>query len=161
MTGLEVRPEPFDGPTARTLLAALDEELDERYPGEGIPPPVHRPADYAPPRGAFLVARLDGEPVGCGAVKPGPADGTGEVKRMYVVPSARGRRIAEQVLQHLERAARELGYRHLVLETGTAQPEALRLYERLGWAPVPAFGHYAASPLSRCYGRDLPPEPAG
>jgi GNAT superfamily N-acetyltransferase len=161
VTAVDVRPEPFDGETARTLLAALDAELDERYAGEGIPPPVHRPADYAPPRGAFLVARRNGEPVGCGAVRPGPEPGTGEVKRMYVVPQARGQRIAERVLAELESAARRLGYSRLVLETGTEQPEALRLYERLGWVPVPAFGHYAASPLSRCFGRDLaPPEEA-
>lgn len=152
----EVRPEPFDGEVAQALVAALDAELDERYPGEGIPPPEHRAVDYAPPRGAFLVARADGEPVGCGALRPGPEEGTGEVKRMYVVPAHRGRRVAEHVLAGLEDAARSLGYRRLVLETGTAQPEAMRLYERLGWTPVPAFGHYAASPLSRCYGRELP-----
>jgi GNAT superfamily N-acetyltransferase len=150
-----VQPEPFDGDLARRLLSDLDAELDERYPGEGIPPPMHHPVDYAPPRGVFLVAHADGEPVACGALRPGPEPGTGEVKRMYVVPSARGRRIAERVLGALERAAAELGYRRLVLETGTGQPEALRLYERLGWQPVPGFGHYAASPLSRCYGRDL------
>jgi GNAT superfamily N-acetyltransferase len=75
---------------------------------------------------------------------------------MYVVPQARGRRIAERVLEELQAAAAELGCSRLLLETGTAQPEAIRLYERLGWQPVPAFGHYAASPLSRCYGRDLP-----
>lgn len=148
--------EDFDGDVARPLLVALDAELDERYTGEGIPPPEHRAADYAPPLGAFLVARVDGRPVGCGAVKPGPAEGSGEVKRMYVAPRWRGRRIAEQVLAELVGAARELGYRRLVLETGTGQPEALRLYERAGWTPVPGFGHYRESPLSRCYGIELP-----
>lgn len=148
--------EAFDGAVARTLLAELDAELDARYPGGGIPPPVHRPDDYTRPRGCFVVARDGGRPVACGALRPGPEPGTGEVKRMYVVPDARGRRIAEQVLDRLADTALALGYRRLVLETGTAQPEALRLYERLGWRPVPAFGHYRASPLSRCYGRDLP-----
>lgn len=148
--------EDFDSDVARPLLVALDAELDERYAGEGIPPPVHRPADFAPPRGAFLVARSDGAPVGCGGLLPGPSDGTGEVKRMYVAPAWRGRRIAEQVLAGLVGAARELGYRRLVLETGVEQPEALRLYERLGWTPVPGYGHYRDSPLSRCYGLDLP-----
>jgi GNAT superfamily N-acetyltransferase len=152
---LVVRPEPFSGPVARALMTALDAELDERYTGEGIPPPRHDPVDFAPPRGECVVAYLGDEPVGCGALRPGPAPGSGEVKRMYVVPSARGRRIAERLLVELERCAIALGYRRLVLETGTEQPEALRLYERLGWQPVEAFGHYAASPLSRCYGRDL------
>lgn len=147
--------EPFDADVVQGLLAALDAELDERYAGEGIEPPVHDADDYVPPRGVLLLARLDGEPVGCGALRPGPADGVGEVKRMYVAPQVRGRRIGERLVAALLEAARGLGYRRLVLETGTEQPEALRLYERLGWTPAPAFGHYRASPLSRCYGLDL------
>lgn len=103
----------------------------------------------------FLIARQDGDVVGCGALRPGPEPGTGEVKRMYVVPAARGRRIAEQVLAALVDSARALGHRRLVLETGLAQPEAMRLYERLGWHPVPDYGHYAESPLTRCYGLEL------
>jgi GNAT superfamily N-acetyltransferase len=151
-----VRRVRFDDDAARQLLEALDAELDERYPAGDIPPPVHDPADFTPPRGVFVVADLDGRAIGCGGLRPGPADGTAEVKRMYVRPHVRGRRIAEQVLAALEAAAGELGYRRLVLETGVEQPEALRLYERLGWQPVAAFGHYRESPLSRCYGRTLP-----
>lgn len=147
--------EPFDADVVRGLLAALDAELDERYAGEGIEPPVHDAGDYVPPRGVLLVARINGEPVGCGALRPGPADRVGEVKRMYVAPQVRGRRIGERLLAALLETARGLGYRRLVLETGTEQPEALRLYERLGWTPAPAFGHYRSSPLSRCYGLDL------
>lgn len=147
--------ESLDGDVSRPLLLALDAELDVRYPFPYEPPPPHDPADYLPPRGVFLVAWLDGEPVGCGAVRPGPATGLGEVKRMYVAPHVRGRRIAERVLAGLVASGRELGYRRLVLETGTAQPEAIRLYERVGWRPEPAFGHYRDSPLSRCFGLDL------
>jgi GNAT superfamily N-acetyltransferase len=152
---VELRREPFDGPAGGPLLVALDAELDERYTGEGIPPPVHDPRDYVPPRGVFVVAYAGGEPVGCGGVRPGPRPGTGEVKRMYVAPQARGRRIAQQVLEELERWARGAGLHRLVLETGTEQPEAVRLYERLGWTPTAPFGHYAESPLSRHYGLDL------
>jgi GNAT superfamily N-acetyltransferase len=148
--------EDFDGDVARPLLVALDTELDERYAGEGIGPPTHDPADFRPPRGVFLVARVDDEAVGCGALKPGPARGTGEVKRMYVVPEARGRRLAEQLLDGLVATAQELGYTRLVLETGVEQPEALRLYARLGWQPVETFGHYRDSPLTRCFGLELP-----
>ena len=155
-TAVQVTAEPFDGPVAASLLAALDAELDERYPGEGIPPPVHDPASYRPPSGVFLVARLDGEPVGCGALRPGPWPGTGEVKRMYVAPHVRGRRIAQTVLDELAAAAVRLGLRRLVLETGLNQPEALALYRRRGWTDVPAYGHYRDSPLSVCLGRDLP-----
>ena len=152
---LEITPEAFDGQVAAPLVAALEAELDERYGDSDIPPPVHRPGDYAPPTGAFLVARLDGEAVGCGAVKRGPFDGVGEVKRMYVAPQARGRRVGAALLEALAQAARELGYTRLVLETGLRQPEAVALYTREGWTPVPAFGHYSDSPLSRCFGRSL------
>lgn len=147
--------EPFDGPVAAPLLEELEAELDARYGDSDIPPPVHRPADYAPPTGVFVVARIDGEPVGCGAVKRGPAEGVGEVKRMYVAPRARGRRIGAAVLDALGEQARRLGYVRLVLETGALQPEAVALYTREGWQAVEAFGHYAASPLSRCFGRPL------
>ena len=152
---LSLTRESFDGDVARPLLVDLDAELDVRYPVPFAPPPPHDPADYLAPRGTFLVARLDGEAVACGGLRPGPEAGLGEVKRMYVVPDVRGRRIAEQVLAGLVQAGHELGYRRLVLETGTAQPEAIRLYERLGWRPVPAFGHYRDSPMSRCFGLDL------
>jgi GNAT superfamily N-acetyltransferase len=152
---LQLAPEPFDGPVATDLLTVLDAELDERYTGEGIAPPVHDPADYRAPRGLFLVGRLAGVPVACGGVKPGPEPAVGEVKRMYVAREVRGRRLAEQVLSALCDAAPRLGYARLVLETGVEQPEALRLYERLGWRPVPGFGHYRESPLSRCYGLEL------
>lgn len=150
-----VTPEDFGGELARRLLRALDDELDERYVGEGIPAPVHDPADYMPPRGLFLVARIGGEVVACGALRPGPEPGVGEIKRMYVVPAARGRRIAELVLAALVEAARGSGHHRLVLETGTEQPEAIRLYERLGWRPTAPFGHYRHSPLTRCYALDL------
>lgn len=157
-TTVEVRAEPFSGEVARRLLAALDLELEARYAGaDDIPPPVLRAEEFTPPLGVFLVAcDADGQALGCGGLRPGPAPGAAEVKRMYVLPPARGRRVAERVLRELERHAVGLGYDRLVLETGTGQPEAIRLYERLGWHPVPPFGHYAASPLTRCYGRDLP-----
>lgn len=154
---LSIAPEDFSGPVAAPLLAALEADLDERYGdvSSDIPPPVHRAEDYAPPGGVFLVARLEGEPVGCGAVKRGPAEGVGEVKRMYVAPHARGRRVGAALLDALAEAARGLGYARLVLETGVLQPEAVALYTREGWQPVEAFGHYAASPLSRCFGKPL------
>lgn len=153
---LDLTRESFDGAAARALTGALDAELDERYPQAFDDPPAHLLADYAPPRGAFVVARLGGDPVGCGGLRPGPQPGTGEVKRMYVVPRLRGQRLAEQLLTELTLAARELGVGRLVLETGTGQPEALRLYARLGWQPVPGFGHYRDSPLSRCFALELP-----
>ena len=74
---------------------------------------------------------------------------------MYVVPSFRGRGIAKAVLETLETEAQELGASRLVLETGERQPEALALYRRSGFSPIPPFGQYIDSPLSVCMAKEL------
>jgi putative acetyltransferase len=94
--------------------------------------------------------------VTCGAIRC-IAVGIAEVKRMYVVPAARGRGFSRVLLSALEETARELGMRRLVLETGPRQAEALGLYKRAGYAPIPKFGEYVASELSLCMGKDLRP----
>ena len=76
---------------------------------------------------------------------------------MYVVPRLRGAGLARRMLAHLEASAAEAGFEALVLETGTRQPEAIGLYESSGYVPVPGFGYYRDEPLSRCYGKPLPP----
>jgi GNAT superfamily N-acetyltransferase len=151
----EIRQEPFDGPVATALCAALEAELVARYDNADACLSPHRVADYTATRGAFLVARLEGEPVGCGGLRPAELDGVGEVKRMYVVPRARGRGIGAQVLDRLTDSARELGYARLVLETGKPQPEAIALYDRAGWLRIPPYGRYRDSPLKVCFGREL------
>ena len=78
-----------------------------------------------------------------------------EIKRMYVVPSARGRGLARGLLTGLEVSAREAGADVMVLETGTAQPEAIALYESSGYVPVHRFGHYRDSPTARYLGKTL------
>jgi len=94
----------------------------------------------------FFVARLDGEAVGCGALRI--AHGYGELKRMYVAPAARGHRIGRRILDRIEAAARAEGLACLRLETGIYQPEALALYRSAGYAERDAFGAYAPDPLS-------------
>ena len=74
---------------------------------------------------------------------------------MYVVPQARGRGLARGMLAHLERTAAEAGARVMVLETGTAQPEAIALYESSGYTRIPSFGHYKWSPENRCFAKSL------
>ena len=77
-----------------------------------------------------------------------PGVGYVELKRMYVKPEARGQRIAEAVVAFLENLALADGYRVARLETGSEQQAALRLYERLGYAPITAFGAYRPDPLN-------------
>lgn len=139
---------------ARGLLDRLDCELMGLYGGEGKTDFL--PDDARVSGGSFLVARLGGRPVGCGALRP-MADGAGEVKRMFVVPEIRGRRIGSRILEALEESARGAGYSRLRLETGTRQPEALRLYQRSGYESIDNYGTYRGNPLSRCFEKAITP----
>ena len=144
-------------PDAERLRAAQRAELDARYGSDDHEPGVIPSAGDVP---VFLVARdAAGTAIVCGGLRPlddtvlGP--GIAEVKRMYAAPAARGTGAATALLRALESEARALGIRRLVLETGTAQPDAIRFYEREGYSPIPLFGHYVASDLSLCFARDL------
>ena len=96
-----------------------------------------------------VVAYQAGEPVGCGAFKEYAADAV-EIKRMYVKPAQRGQGIARAILGELEGWAAELDYAVGVLETGLRNPEAIRLYERAGYARIPNYGQYAGVANSVC-----------
>ena len=139
------------GDDAAELMAELDRDLLARYPGTS----VHGiDAAAVEASGVFLVARLAGRPVGCGALRP-LAPGIGEVKRMFVRPDLRRRRIARRLLDRLEQIARECGVAALRLETGTRQPESIALYESVGYRRIPCFGEYADDPFSVCYEKHL------
>lgn len=137
---------------SRALVEQLWEEFGRRYGDTG--PCQFVPEDVEGEGCAFVVARLAGRAVGCGAVRPLEA-GVAEVKRMYVEPDARRRGVARRVLRELERIARELSYSAVRLETGLKQPEAIRLYEGEGYARVPCHGAYASDPMSVCFEKRL------
>jgi putative acetyltransferase len=142
--------EPFDSDDAHRLIEALDAHLASRYTPEQRFGPNLKPAQLAPGLGTFVVARLEGRAVACGAVRLlDPA--TVEVKRMFVEPEMRGRGVAKLVLAHLESAGRELGAQRAVLETGIYQDEAIGLYRAAGYAEVACWGEYTTSPTSVCY----------
>ena len=82
-------------------------------------------------------------------------DGDAEIKRMYVVPDARGAGHARTLLAELERTAAAAGRRRMILETGTAQPEAMSLYRACGYQPIGRFGTYRDDHRSRCFGKLL------
>jgi len=150
----------YDHPDAVSLIAEVQQEYVIRY-GEEDRTPVD-PAEFAPPRGLFLVAYLDGRPVACGGwrVHPGPDGPEAELKRMYVSPAARGRGVARALLAELERTALEAGYGRMVLETGSRQPEALALYKSAGYVDVPQFGYYADEPEAVHLGKTIAEEPS-
>jgi GNAT superfamily N-acetyltransferase len=160
--GVLVRPAAYDGPAAQALVAAFILDIEERYAGDGEADDPEAEwamgvGEVTPPRGVFLIAYLDGQPVGCGALRPLPAAGAhvAEIKRMYTSPSARRRGVSRAVLTRLESEAVSLGYRQLQLETGLRQPEAIALYETSGYHRIPNYGMYAASELSACFAKDI------
>ncbi len=154
-----IRQVGFTDPDALQLVAEVQAEYVTLYGGPDDTP--LDPTMFDAPAGAFFVGYLDGVPVAMGGwrLRPDvPRLGgrlSAEIKRMYVAPHGRRRGLARAVLAHLEVTARNSGADVIVLETGTAQPEAIALYESSGYEPVEKFGHYAWSPKSRCYGKRL------
>jgi putative acetyltransferase len=132
-------------PEVIALIADLDAYQLTLYPPESV---------YAldlqalmQPHVKFAVLRDEvGTVAGCAAVVLTPE--YGEIKRMYVQPSCRGKGAARRLLDKLEQAAREAGVARMVLETGPAQPEALGLYERHGFSYCGPYGDYGDDPLS-------------
>jgi GNAT superfamily N-acetyltransferase len=148
---IEVRAVAWDDAAGVALREAQQTEVSARYGVDDSEPGV-KPS--AADMTLFLVASDGDEPVGCGGLRA--LDATrGEVKRMYVVPGRRGTGVSTTILRALEDAARTLGWDDLLLETGTEQPDAMRFYEREGFAPIPNYGHYVGSAHSRCYAKTL------
>ncbi|MFC5948941.1 GNAT family N-acetyltransferase [Pseudonocardia lutea] len=156
---LELRATPFDHPDAQRLKAAVQQVYVERYGGEDET--RTDPAEFAAPHGLFLVGYAAGTAVAAGGWRvrdAEPADpvvrnGDAEIKRMYVVPEARGRGHARAVLAAIERSAAAAGRRRMILETGTKQPEAVALYRSAGYVPIPGFGVYRDEPGSLCFAK--------
>ncbi len=150
-TGLHIEEGDPAEPKVRALLDELDAYLAGLYPPEsnhGL-----TPDGLVEPAVRFVVARLDDEPVGCGAVMLDAGDA--EIKRMYVAPAARGKGIGRQLLDHLELLAVAAGCRTVRLETGVAQPEAQALYGRAGYLTIEPFADYGPDPLSHFMGKPL------
>jgi putative acetyltransferase len=154
MRDLLIRRESIESRAALELIAELNAELSHRYPEEGANHFRLDVADVQPGRGAFLIARVDQQPVACGAVRR-IDEQTGEMKRMYVLPKYRRAGVGGAMVVRLEEAARGLGVGRLVLETGVRQPDAIALYKRHGFTEVPLFGEYVNSPLSVCMAKEL------
>ena len=149
MTDLSITLEPSDSALAGVLLDRYYDELAARFP-EG--PAVFdlariaaRLEEFSPPHGVFLVARRDGQAVGCGAVRALDAD-QAEIKRMWVDPAARGLGIGRGLLSELEAAAGRLGAHTVRLDTAAYLTEAIPLYRSSGYTEIPPYNDnpYAA-----------------
>lgn len=149
---MRIEPAGYDDPTVVTMTAAVLAEYSRLYGDEeGDISPIDR-TDFHPPAGWFAVGYVDDRPVAMGGWRrrePGPlVPGTtpAEIKRMYVVPEARGRGLSRRMLAAIEESAAAAGVDFLVLETGLAQPAAIALYRSCGYTEAPPFGYYAGEP---------------
>lgn len=159
--GAVVERVPFEHPDAAALREAAVVELGERYDNDEDAKEYIDPATIV----GTVVLRVDGVAAAGGSVRDlsGADDlvggvhppATGEIKRVFVAPDFRRRGLSMRVMRELERSAHEAGMTRLVLETGTSQPEAVALYEKLGYEPIPAYGKYAGEPDQLCYGKSL------
>jgi GNAT superfamily N-acetyltransferase len=149
----------LDDERAQRLIGQLNEDLTHMYPD-----PRNRhfqldPEEVTGVRGCFVVAELDDVAAACGAYRR-IDDTTAEIKRMYVAPSARGLKVGAALVAELEAAASRNGIQRLLLETGTHQLPALRLYERFGFRRCQCWGEYTLSSTSICMEKTLTPAPA-
>ena len=136
-----------------TLVESLDAELRVRDGKEhGFYAQFNKPVGLT----GVVVAYDEEWAVGCGAFKE-YSDGIAEIKRMFVKPESRGKRIAGRVLAELELWARELGFAECILETGFKQPEAIALYQRSGYEVIPNYGQYTGVENSVCMRKVLAP----
>ena len=158
---IAIRPERPDHPQVAPLLDALDRYLAALY----APEDNHILGLQAllAPDVSFFAAWQGARLLGCGALRSMPHETAsaglayGEIKRMFVDPAARGRRVGARLLAALETEAQRGGLGLLLLETGREQIEAVRLYERSGYAPRGPFGGYPDNGLSVFYGKAIAP----
>ncbi|MBA3316381.1 MAG: N-acetyltransferase [Planctomycetaceae bacterium] len=139
---------------AAELIRRLTDELTARYDFLDDGAGNFRAEDALVAGAAFLIGRAEGQAAACAALRP-MTPGVGEIKRVFVDPRHRGRGYGRALLAELERIARELGYHTLRLETGTRQPESIRLYESSGYRRIPNFEPYVESHWSVCYEKTL------
>ena len=144
----------LDDVDVQLLIAQLNADLSARYPEPGALVFSLDPADIVDGVGTLLMAELGGRPVGCAAFRVlDDQPGSAEIKRMYVAPSARGKKIGAALLDEVEHRARALGITRFALETGPRQPEAQGLFERAGYVECPPWGPFIGKDFSVCMER--------
>ncbi|TDD62368.1 GNAT family N-acetyltransferase [Kribbella antibiotica] len=144
---LELRAVPSTDPTVRALATAQQAELAALYGDDQPQVELH-------PDITFTLLILEGSPVGCIGLQP-VEPGLGEIKRMYVEPSARGWGLSRKLLTEVEADARRKGINRLRLETGNLQHEAIALYTNHGYTRTPPFPPFENEVASLCFAKDL------
>lgn len=133
------------------LVKLLDQDLLNRYGEKQSFFDQFNKTDHI---NHVVVAYVDNVAAGCGAMKEHSANCT-EIKRMFVKPAYRGKGIAQKLLTALEAWALELNYQNCILETGKGQPEAIQLYQKLGYVVVQNYGQYVGVEQSVCMEKEI------
>lgn len=152
MEQLSVKHVDATSPDLQKLIKELDVYLSGLYPPEEIFTVDFQASDIS--QFYFVVAYMDGDPVGCGGIHPLPG-GEVELKRFFVYPAYRRRGIAASLLHMLEDVARQQGASAIKLETGEPQAEAVRFYRKHGYRDIDKFGEYVDCPSSLCMEKKL------
>lgn len=135
-----------DNTDFRELVALLDKDLAVR---DGDEHAFYAQFNKVDAIREVVVAYQNEKPIGCGAIKPFSATAA-EVKRMFVHPDSRKQGVAAKILTELENWALTLGFATCVLETGKKQPEAIALYQKVGYQITPNYGQYIGVANSVC-----------
>ena len=142
-----------ENPDFIELCRGLDDFLNELVGGE------ENRAEYVPYNRLSdihdAIIAYDGEiPVGCAAFKKYD-DECAEVKRVFIKPEYRGKGISRELMKRLENAAKEQGFRCLILESGEPLVAAMSLYRKLGYEVIPNYGQYKDMPDSVCMKKEF------
>lgn len=160
--GLRIEHVVWDDPRAQALRATMEHEMSAVYAGRHAEATPEQQAaidrvltvDPSGVKATVLVLDADGTPLAHAALRD--HDGEWEMKRVIVLAEARGRGIGTLLMAELDEAARAGGARRIILQTGDRQPDAVRLYERTGYTPIPVFEPYVeAIPSSLCFEKVL------
>lgn len=138
---MDIRPVvvPDDLPALRALLREYADGLGSHLCFRTFEPELAGlPGAYVPPRGRLLIARDGDRPAGCVALRPLP-DGSGELKRLYVRPAARGTGLGRRLARRIVEEAAAIGYTRLYLDTLPSMTEVGGLYRSLGFVPVEPY----------------------
>ncbi|MET8832557.1 helix-turn-helix domain-containing GNAT family N-acetyltransferase [Micromonospora sp. NPDC004540] len=150
-----VEPCPPGDPRARACVRAYAREVAQRF-DDGFDPARSKPVrdeELVPPAGMFLLATLNGEPVGCGAIKL-HAGAPAEIKRVWVADGVRGLGVGRRLLDQLERYAAERGWTAVRLDTNRNLTEAIAMYRAAGYQEIAPYNdepyahHWFEKPLA-------------
>ena len=132
---------PADREAVRELFAEYADSLGIDLSFQGFAAELAQlPGKYAPPLGDILIARdAAGAALGCVALRPTTMPDTGEIKRLYLRPAARGQALGRRLAEAILVRAREAGHARVVLDTLASMDAARRLYAALGFRPVPPY----------------------